>query len=125
MQKKSCAFPPAQMKKIKNFTCSSVFTMHLYSKLHVNQLRNKDMEAENLFLRISASTNERKNLYHSCPPMIHLKYYIEISIIIRFLIRELLHQSYFAQLNTFVPIRKSISAKFLQVSTCIYFPYMR
>ena len=56
-------------------------------------------------LRICASANEKKdkNLSDSSPAMIHSDYYIEINIIICFLIREILQKNSLAQLNPFPP----------------------
>ena len=81
--------------------------VHLYSKLQVNPFINKDIRAEKLvcaFAHFRKRKWERRwNLFNSCPVMIHSEYYIEISIIICFLLREILQKNSLAQLTPFPP----------------------
>ena len=54
---KKNSFAHAQMKKNQFFSLDKVILpsiVHLYSELHVNPLRNKDIDAEKTLLRICA-----------------------------------------------------------------------
>ena len=118
-----------------NFCLEKVFLasiVHLYSELHVNSLRNRDIGAEKLFCAFAHFRQHKwkkdKNLSDSSPAMIHSDNYIEISIIILFLIREIPQKIYLAQLNAFPPaqmknLKICIGKVFASVQVHLYSKY--
>ena len=118
-----------------NFCLEKVFLafiVHLYSELHVNSLRNRDIGAEKLFCAFAHFRQHKwkkdQNLFDSSPAMIHSDNYIEISIIIPFLIREIPQKIYLAQLNAFPPaqmknLKICIGRVFASVQMHLYSKY--